>query len=165
MIRGKKAPLYYFIPWKVIIKTKFYLKWPSLKYLKSPKKSYSICFYLTAWKVSKYGVFSGPYFPVFGLNTYGDLLRTSPCSVQIQENTDQKKFRIWTFFTQCPIWKKSLDPKQGLAKSVNTKWHASPVQNQNKNWFWREECIMRRSNFTGLVRKFEGGGMKNRIIV
>ena len=24
--------------------------------------------YYTAWKVSKYGVFSGPYFPVFGLN-------------------------------------------------------------------------------------------------
>ena len=23
----------------------------------------------TAWKVSKYGVISGPYFPVFGLNT------------------------------------------------------------------------------------------------
>ena len=23
----------------------------------------------TAWKVSKYGVVSGPYFPVFGLNT------------------------------------------------------------------------------------------------
>ena len=23
----------------------------------------------TAWKVSKYGVFSGPYFPVFRLNT------------------------------------------------------------------------------------------------
>ena len=22
-----------------------------------------------AWKVDKYGVFSGPYFPVFGLNT------------------------------------------------------------------------------------------------
>ena len=24
---------------------------------------------LIAWKVSKYGVFSGPYFPVFGMNT------------------------------------------------------------------------------------------------
>ena len=24
---------------------------------------------VTAWRVSKYGVFSGPYFPVFGLNT------------------------------------------------------------------------------------------------
>ena len=23
---------------------------------------------ITAWKVSKYGVFSSPYFPVFGLN-------------------------------------------------------------------------------------------------
>ena len=23
----------------------------------------------TAWKVSKYGVISGPYFPAFGLNT------------------------------------------------------------------------------------------------
>ena len=31
----------------------------------------------TAWKVSKYGVFSGPYFPTFGLNTerYGVSLR------------------------------------------------------------------------------------------
>ena len=24
---------------------------------------------VTAWKVSKYGVFCGPYFPAFGLNT------------------------------------------------------------------------------------------------
>ena len=37
---------------------------------------------VTAWKLSKYGVFSGPYFPAFGLNT------------------DQKKLRIWTLFTQ-----------------------------------------------------------------
>ena len=27
------------------------------------------CYPLIAWKVSKYGVISGPYFPVFGLNT------------------------------------------------------------------------------------------------
>ena len=27
------------------------------------------CLFNTAWKVSKYGVISGPYFPVFGLNT------------------------------------------------------------------------------------------------
>ena len=33
--------------------------------------------FLTALKLSKYGVFSGPYFPVFGLNTeiYGVNLR------------------------------------------------------------------------------------------
>ena len=37
----------------------------------------------TARKLSKYGVFSGPYL------------------VQIQENTDQKKLRIWTLLTPC----------------------------------------------------------------
>ena len=34
------------------------------------------------WNVSKFGVFSGPYFPALGLNT------------------DQKKLRIWTLFPQ-----------------------------------------------------------------
>ena len=40
----------------------------------------------TARKMSKYGVF---------------LVCISPYSVQIRENTDQKKLRIWTLFTQC----------------------------------------------------------------
>ena len=35
-------------------------KWPNILW-----KFYGI----TAWKVSKYGVFSGPYFPAFRLNT------------------------------------------------------------------------------------------------
>ena len=41
----------------------------------------------TAWKVSKYGVFSASYFPVFGLSMerYG----FSPYSVRIWENMDQ----------------------------------------------------------------------------
>ena len=30
---------------------------------------------------------------------YGDLRSESPYSIQIQENTDQKKLRIWTLFT------------------------------------------------------------------
>ena len=41
-------------------------------YAKSQLKSFLIWEFLmwfTAWKVSKYGVFSSPYFPVFGLNT------------------------------------------------------------------------------------------------
>ena len=32
---------------------------------------------------------------------YGDLRSKSLYSVRIQENTDQKKLRIWTLFTQC----------------------------------------------------------------
>ena len=56
---------------------------------------------LTAWKVSKYGVFSDPYFSVFGLNTeiYG-------VNFHIQSEygkiLTKKKLRIWTLFTQ---WK------------------------------------------------------------
>ena len=42
-------------------------------------------FAITAWKVFKYGVF---------------LSRIFPYSVRMQENTDQKKLRIWTIFTQ-----------------------------------------------------------------
>ena len=54
---------------------------------------------LTARKMSKYGVFSSPNFPVFGLE-YGEILHISPYLVQMRENTDQKKLRIWTFFAQ-----------------------------------------------------------------
>ena len=42
----------------------------------------------TAWKVSKYRVFSGPSLPVFVLNT--DIYVVNCYSVGIQENTDQK---------------------------------------------------------------------------
>ena len=54
--------------------------------------------------MAKYGVFSGPHFPVFGVNTeiYFPYLhwirRFTEYSVQIQEITDQKKFGIWTLF-------------------------------------------------------------------
>ena len=54
----------------------------------------------TAWKVSTYGVFSGPYFPVFGLNTNIYEVNLRIYSVRIRENTDYKKLRIWTLFTQ-----------------------------------------------------------------
>ena len=34
---------------------------------------------------------------------YGEILRISPYSVRMWENTDQKNLRIWTHFTQCPF--------------------------------------------------------------
>ena len=34
---------------------------------------------------------------------YGDLRSKSPYSVQIRENKDQKKLRIWTIFVQCDL--------------------------------------------------------------
>ena len=41
-------------------------------------------------------------FPIW--TKYGDLRSKSPYSVQILENTDQKKLCIWTLFAQCYIW-------------------------------------------------------------
>ena len=60
-----------------------------------------------ARKMSKYGVFSSPYFPLFGLNI--KIYSKSPYSVQKQENTDQNKLRIWTLFKQWEILGKYTD--------------------------------------------------------
>ena len=43
----------------------------------------------TAWKVSKYGVFSGPYFPVFGLNM-------EICGVNYYNRIQSEYRKIWT---------------------------------------------------------------------
>ena len=56
--------------------------------------------FTTEWKMSKYGVFSGPYFTVFWLNT--DIYEVN--SIRIRENTDQKKLRISSLFAQCTRW-------------------------------------------------------------
>ena len=49
--------------------------------------------------MSKYGVF---FWPVFSCirTKYRDLLGKSLYLVWMQENTDQKKLRIWTLFMQ-----------------------------------------------------------------
>ena len=42
------------------------------------------------------------FWSVFSLfrTEYGEILRISPYSVRMRENTDQKKLHIWTLFTQ-----------------------------------------------------------------
>ena len=42
--------------------------------------------------MSKYGVFSGPYFP--GLGLY---------SVRLRENVDEKNLRIWALLKECEL--------------------------------------------------------------
>ena len=77
----------------------------------------------TAWKVSKYGVFSGPYFPAFGLNAekYGVSLRIqSECGkIQARKNSVFEHFSRYVFMGNLIWWllirvpprlrKKSLD--------------------------------------------------------
>ena len=62
----------------------------------------------TVWKVAKYGVFSGPYFPVFGLSKgkYGP-----------------EKLRMWTPFTQCNVAIHSNKLYPELSESEVKKLH------------------------------------------
>ena len=69
--------------------------------------------FCAVWKVTKYRVFSGPYFFRFRTE-YGDLWSKSPYSVQKRENTDQKNLRILTLFTQC----RCLQPNQNFKDTV-----------------------------------------------
>ena len=59
----------------------------SISFSKISRRPSSVLFWNTfpAWKVSKYEVFPGPYFPVFSRN---------------KQNTDQKILRIRILFTQ-----------------------------------------------------------------
>ena len=58
-------------------------------------------------------IYSGPYFPAFGLNTgrYSvslRILRTSPYSVRMQENTDQNNSK-YGHFLRSDIYKNYLE--------------------------------------------------------
>ena len=52
----------------------------------------------TAWKVSKYGVFSGPYFSAFGQNT--EIYLVNHRIQSEYRKIGPEKLRIWTLFTQ-----------------------------------------------------------------
>ena len=61
----------------------------------------------TTWKVSKYGVFSGPYFPAFGLNTERYVKRGRREKWEIV----QIAFFLIIFVTNCQLtlsWRRSL---------------------------------------------------------
>ena len=84
---------------------------------------------LTAWKVSKYGVISGPYFAVFGLNTeiYSvNLLIQSECR------------KIWSrnnsvFGHFLPI---EFDKEQSSRFHVVCKWRGKLTDSFLKSQFW-----------------------------
>ena len=81
-----------------------------------------------AWKVSKYGAFSGPYFPVFGLNTkrYRVKIRT------------RKTPYLNTFHTVINLYSYILIPFQKvLLKNI----FVSIVQSDGLIWIWSHQVI------------------------
>ena len=71
----------------------------------------------------KYGVISGPYFPVFGLNTerYFVYLR-----IQSEYRTIQTRnyFRFWTLSTQCILSDQSIAMIQNNLTGATETWFA-----------------------------------------
>ena len=72
--------LTWFTTWYVLHDVYSLIQWEAMGYSRSPYKLFgnltfslpilwNLCESSTMWKVSKYGIFSGTYFPVFGLNT------------------------------------------------------------------------------------------------
>ena len=53
---------------------------------------------------------------------YGEILRTSAYSVQMWENTDQKKLHTWTLFTQCSLLVLIVDPLGLPCFMLGTIW-------------------------------------------
>ena len=69
----------------------------------------------TAWKVSKYRLSSGPYFPIFGLNTkiYSVNL---PIQSAYRKIETRKKFRFCILFTQ---WEFHQTYKKNILLTLN----------------------------------------------
>ena len=67
-------------------------------------KFWIFIFSTTAWKMSKYGVISGPYFPVFRLNT-------EICFVNLRIQSEYRKIRtrnnsVFGHFSRCVLFNK-----------------------------------------------------------
>ena len=63
---------------------------------------------------------------------YGDLRNKSMYSVQIRENTDQKKLRIWILFTQCNLFQISGNtPSTSVARIESSDAYISCIIKSN----------------------------------
>ena len=79
---------------------------------------------------------------------YGEIRKISLYSVQMRENTDQKKLRIWTLFTQCVLF--FLPPlscqQWCLNRYKNINLHLNSLSRQSFYlrfpWVWRYENIL-----------------------
>ena len=94
-------------------------------------KKFSITFHRIAWKVSKYGVFCRPYFPVFGLNT------------EIYELNPEEISYLNTFHTARAEETISL-----LFNPIKPGKSFLPAANLNLNHFWMTGCMNLKLDFS-----------------
>ena len=133
---------YFYAPWKPLFFWRLQMVWKrnmrittsNIFVLKGrPKhKFFSIDITLITWKVSKYGVFSSPYFPAFG------------------PNTDQKNLRISTLFTQWLLFValiniEQFSSKKHFKKIISTR-NSNHLIMHLKRKAWKN-CLHRKYSF------------------
>ena len=64
---------------------------------------------------------------------YGEMRSISPYSVRMRENTDQKKIRIWTLFTQCFFFKLSIIPSKLPSTLITASCSISSMASLSKS--------------------------------
>ena len=97
--------------------------------------------------MTKYGVRSGPHFPVFGLNA--EIYSVNFWySVQIQENTKQKKFRIWPLFTQCYLNRISYNLQYPLRTNILILENRNPIRRSRPEVFYKKLLLKFFAKFT-----------------
>ena len=89
-----------------------------------------ICFLFTTWKVSKYGVISGPYFSVFGLNTerYSVSLRIQSGyrKIRTRNNSVFGHFSRCDSYDYCSCLLKWENLRQLLVRSQGGQYNEEP---------------------------------------
>ena len=114
--------------------------------------------------MSKYGNFSGPYFPVLGLNMEGSYIRKSPYLVRIQENTNQNKLYLGKLFGHFSRSDMSFEDYFLIRRNVSKIWTKRPylvcsITGFNCNRNSRPHVFCKKGaprNFTKLTRKHLG---------
>ena len=116
----------------------------------------------TAWKASKYGVFSGPYFPVCGLNTeiYGVYLRVQSeyRKIRTRKNQFLDTFRAVFVFLFCFCG--MFNPRKvfNLVLSWNHNHRISPICRD-------QHLTLTVLEFRFCLMKFYGGNNSTTVIL
>ena len=83
----------------------------------------------------KYGVFSGPHFPAFGLNT--EILRKSPYSVRMRKIRTRKN-SVFVHFSRSGSYKHINLRK--LKNIVRSKYYPEDISKEGKRTNFRKSC-------------------------
>ena len=141
-----------------------------MKRNQSPLAGYEVVIIWTKWKLSKYGVFPGPYFPAFGLNTeifgvnkirtrknyvFGHFSR-SDVVVKSKYVNGFKQNKPWNSFLALvtPNFYHALSTKLEKYGAIDLKFWANFYQVQRLKAVLKSECCCKISKDMKILQRF-----------